>query len=176
MEPAAWGGKTIKEIAIGDKAQFSKTVTESDVYLYAGLSGDMNPVHIDMEYAKNTLFGQRIAHGVLSIGFISNVLGTKLPGPGVIYLQQECRFLKPVFIGDTITAIVEVIEKDEGKNRVKLKTLCINQKGQVVIEGESLVMPRKEGGGKESVIQLQKYSMQPPRQHNDSCNKSAEGS
>lgn len=136
--------KTIEDITIGDSASFTKTVTEYDVYNFAGVTGDMNPIHINQEFAKNTQFSNRIAHGILSLGFISNVLGTKLPGPGSIYAKQSCQFKKPVYIGDTITATVEVTNKDEIKNRVWLRTYCTNQRGEVVLEGEALMMPGKE--------------------------------
>jgi len=136
-------GKTIKEINVGNIGSFTKSITEFDVYSFAGVTGDMNPVHINTEFAGESVFGQRIAHGILSIGFISNVLGTQIPGPGSIYVRQECNFLKPVFIGDTITARVEVIRKDEDKNRVWLRTYCTNQRQEVVVDGEALMMPRK---------------------------------
>ncbi|NPV92343.1 MAG: MaoC family dehydratase [Firmicutes bacterium] len=137
-------GKTVTQISVGDSASFSKTISESDVYSFAGVTGDMNPVHINVEYAGGTVFGKRIAHGILAIGFISNVLGTQLPGPGSIYVEQNCKFLKPVFIGDTITAIVTVIEKDEDKNRVRLRTYCVNQRKEITLDGEALMMPQKE--------------------------------
>lgn len=133
--------KTIDLIRVGDTASFSKTVTETDVVLYAGISGDFNPVHVDAQAAKSSLFGQRIAHGMLSAGFISNVLGTQLPGPGSIYLGQELKFLKPVYIGDTVTAIVTVTERIVEKNRLKLSTVAINQRGETVITGTATVMP-----------------------------------
>ena len=136
-------GKTCKEINIGDVGSFTKTVTEFDVYSFAGVTGDMNPIHINTEYAGESVFGKRIAHGILSVGFISNVLGNQLPGPGAVYLKQECLFLKPVFIGDTISARVEVIRKDEDKNRVWLRTYCTNQRQEVVLDGECLMMPKK---------------------------------
>lgn len=135
---------TIKTIQIGDSASFSKTVTESDIILYAGVSGDFNPAHMDAEEAKKGMFGQRIAHGMLSAGFISNVLGNKLPGPGTIYMGQELKFVKPVFIGDTVTATVTVKEKIEEKNRLKLDTVVTNQRGEAVITGVATVMPPKE--------------------------------
>lgn len=135
---------TIKTIQIGDSASFTKTVTESDIILYAGISGDFNPAHMDAEHAKNTMFGKRIAHGMLSAGFISNVLGNKLPGPGTIYMGQELRFVKPVYIGDTVTATVTVTEKIEEKNRLKLDTVVTNQNGEAVITGVATVMPPKE--------------------------------
>ena len=134
-------GKKISEINIGDEANFAKTITEYDVYGFAGIVGDFNPVHINKEYAKTTFFKDRIAHGILATGLISSVIGNHLPGEGTIYLSQSTKFLKPVYIEDTITAIVKVIEKDDKKNRVKLYTKCVNQNGDVIIEGESLVMP-----------------------------------
>lgn len=121
--------KTIDTIQVGDSASFTKTVTETDIILYAGISGDFNPAHIDAEHAKASMFGQRIAHGMLSAGFISNVLGTQLPGPGTIYMGQELRFVKPVFIGDTVTATCTVTERIVEKNRLKLETIVTNQKG-----------------------------------------------
>jgi 3-hydroxybutyryl-CoA dehydratase len=134
-------GKTIAELVVGDHAQFSKTVTETDVYLFAGITGDFNPAHIDEEYSRNTYFGTRIAHGLLSAGFISAVLGTRLPGPGSIYLRQELTFLGAVQIGDTITARVEVTEIDAAKGRVRLLTTCDNQEGKRVLTGEAVVSP-----------------------------------
>ena len=134
-------GKTIDALKVGDSAQFSKTVSETDVYLFAGITGDFNPAHVDEEYAKKTYFGTRIAHGLLSAGFISAVLGTRLPGPGAVYLRQELTFLGAVKIGDTITARVEVTEIDTVKGRVKLLTTCDNQEGKRVLTGEALVSP-----------------------------------
>jgi 3-hydroxybutyryl-CoA dehydratase len=134
-------GKTIDELAVGDSSQFSKTVSETDVYLFAGITGDFNPAHIDEEYSRKTYFGTRIAHGLLSAGFISTVLGTRLPGPGTIYLRQELTFLGAVKIGDTITARVEVTEIDAAKGRVKLLTTCDNQEGKRVLTGEAVVSP-----------------------------------
>ena len=136
-------GKTIDKLNIGDTAEFAKTVSESDIYLYAGITGDFNPAHINDDYAKNTFFKTRIAHGMLSAGFISTVIGNELPGTGSIYVKQELRFLAPVRIGDTITARVEVIEIMDGKNRVRLKTVCVNQEGTQVLDGEAIVSPPK---------------------------------
>lgn len=136
-------GRTIEQIQVGDTAEFSKTVGEYDVYSYAGLTGDMNPAHVNEEYAKKTFFKTRIAHGMLCAGFISTILGTRLPGPGTIYLKQELNFLAPVRIGDTVTAQVEVLEKMTEKNRVRLKTRCVNQEGALVLDGEALVMAPK---------------------------------
>jgi 3-hydroxybutyryl-CoA dehydratase len=136
-------GKTISEIQVGDSAEFSKTVSESDVYLYAGVTGDLNPAHINEAYAENTFFKTRIAHGMLTAGFISAILGMHLPGPGTIYLKQELKFLAPVRIGDTITARAEVTEVTADKNRIRLKTTCTNQDGARVLDGEAMVSPPK---------------------------------
>ncbi|SMC39981.1 MaoC family dehydratase [Papillibacter cinnamivorans] len=136
-------GYTIQELKVGDSATFAKTVTESDVVTFAGVSGDLNPVHINAEYAKESMFGQRIAHGMLSASFISTVLGTQLPGPGSIYLGQELKFTKPVFLGDTVTVTCTVVEKNEEKNRLKVETIARNQKGDAVITGFATIMPPK---------------------------------
>ncbi|AOT70207.1 MaoC family dehydratase [Geosporobacter ferrireducens] len=133
---------TYEEINIGDKASFEKTVTETDIYLYAGITGDLNPAHINQKASENSIFKGRIAHGMLSAGFISAVLGMHLPGPGTIYLSQELRFTAPVFIGDTVKAEVEVIEKME-KGRVKLKTTCYNQDKKIILEGAAVVLAPK---------------------------------
>ena len=136
-------GKTIGELHVGDAAEFSKTVSESDVYLYAGVSGDLNPAHINESYAQNTFFKTRIAHGMLSAGFISAAIGMKLPGPGTIYIRQELNFKAPVRIGDTITARVEIIEINAEKNRVRMRTTCTNQENTLILEGEAMLSPPK---------------------------------
>jgi 3-hydroxybutyryl-CoA dehydratase len=136
-------GKTIGEINVGDSAEFAKTVSESDIYLYAGITGDFNPAHVNEAYAEKTFFKTRIAHGMLTAGFISAILANKLPGPGTIYLRQELNFLAPVRMGDTITAQVEVIEILAEKNRVRLRTTCVNQDGTQVLDGEALISPPK---------------------------------
>lgn len=136
-------GLTIKELNIGDKASFQKTITETDVYLYAGITGDLNPAHINQVEAEKTMFQGRIAHGMLTAGLVSAVLGMQLPGPGSIYLGQELKFMSPVKIGDTIKAEVEVIEKFEEKNRIKLSTICTNQNGVEVLIGVATIMPPK---------------------------------
>lgn len=133
--------KTINELKIGEKEYFEKTISESDVYLFAGISGDMNPAHINEEYAKKTMFHGRIVHGMLSSSLISTVIGMKLPGPGTIYVSQELNFLAPVKINDTIRAQVEVIEIIKEKNRVRLKTRVINQNDNIVVDGVAVVMP-----------------------------------
>jgi 3-hydroxybutyryl-CoA dehydratase len=128
-------------IKVGDSASFRKTVTEVDVTLYAGITGDLNPAHIDDIFARESIFKERIAHGMLTAGLISAVLGTRLPGPGTIYLGQTLNFLAPVHIGDTITATVEVLELVAGGKRARLKTTCTNQDGATVLDGEATVMP-----------------------------------
>ena len=131
-----------EDFKIGMKAHTSKTITETDVILFAGVSTDINPVHLDEETAKKGIFGKRVAHGILVSGLISAVLGNKLPGPGSIYMGQELKFLAPVFIGDTITAEVEIIDLVPEKCRIKLNTICTNQDGKVVISGTALIMNR----------------------------------
>ena len=135
---------TIDRIQTGDSASFTKTITETDITLYAAVSCDTNPAHLNDIYAKNSSFGGRIAHGMLSAGLISCVLGTKLPGPGTIYLSQDLKFVKPVYIGDTLTATVTVTERFPEKNRLKLDTVVTNQNGKTVISGSAVVMPPTE--------------------------------
>lgn len=136
-------GRTIGEMKVGDFEEFAKTVSETDVYLYAGITGDFNPAHLNQAYAEKTFFKTRIAHGMLTAGFISTILGTKLPGPGTIYLKQSLAFLAPVRIGDTITARAEVVELKVEKNRARFRTTCVNQEGTMVLDGEAEVMPPK---------------------------------
>ena len=134
-------GKTIQELQVGQSARFSKTVTEADVYLFAGISGDLNPAHVDEEFAKKTFFKTRIAHGMLTASFISTIIGTMLPGPGSIYIRQEVNFLKPVQIGDTVTAVAEVAEVMTDSKHVRLQTFCTNQRGEIVLDGQAIVSP-----------------------------------
>ncbi|MCL2415779.1 MAG: MaoC family dehydratase [Defluviitaleaceae bacterium] len=134
---------TIDEISIGQSASFAKTVTETDVYMFAGITGDLNPAHINEEYAKTTIFKGRIVHGIFAAGLISAVLGMQLPGPGTIYLKQDLKFTAPVRINDTITATCTVKEKNDEKNRVVLDCVVKNQEGVTVLTGEALVMPPK---------------------------------
>ena len=136
-------GKTVDELNVGDTAEFTKTVSEADIYMYAGVTGDANPAHIDEVYASGTFFKTRIAHGMLLGGFISTVLGNRLPGNGTIYMKQELEFLAPVRIGDTVTARAEVVEIIHDKNRVLLRTTCVNQDGVTVVDGKALVSPPK---------------------------------
>ena len=137
-------GKSINEMAIGDTAEFSKTVSETDIYLFAGIVGDFNPAHLNEAYARTTFFKTRIAHGMLSAGFVSSVIGMQLPGPGSVYVSQELRFLAPVRIGDTVTAHVEVAEINAEKNRVRLSTWCVNQDGVKILEGDAVVSPPRK--------------------------------
>lgn len=130
----------IEEITAGMTAEFSKTVTEADVVMFAGVTGDFNPAHVDAVAAEKGPFGGQIAHGMLSASFISTVLAMRLPGPGTIYLSQSLRFLRPVRIGDTVTARVEVLETIAAKRRVRLATTVENQAGERVVEGEAVVM------------------------------------
>ena len=127
-------------IEVGQTASYSKTITEEDVQSFAHSTGDMNPFHVDEQYAKHTRFGRRIAHGMLVSGIISAALGTKLPGPGAIYLRQELDFRHPVYIQDTVTAVVEVLEVREDKPIVVLSTKCYNQDDVLVVEGKAVVM------------------------------------
>ena len=131
-----------EDIQIGDTAIFSKTISEFDIYQFAGITGDFNPMHINEEFADTTIFEDRIAHGLLTGSFISTVLGMKLPGPNSIYLSQSFSFTAPVKIGDTITAKVEVIEKQDEKKFIKLKTQVWNQHKKMVVDGEALVMKK----------------------------------
>lgn len=128
---------------VGQTASITRTISESDVYLFAGVTGDLNPAHTNEEYAKTTHFKTRIAHGMLSAGLISAVLGMYLPGPGTIYTGQTLKFLAPVRIGDTITATAEIKSLDLERNRVALTTTCTNQEGVAVITGEATaLLPR----------------------------------
>lgn len=128
-----------EELKVGQWAEVSKTITEADIVMFAGITTDCNPIHLDEEYAKKTVFKRRIAHGILVSGLISSVLAGKLPGPGCIYMGQDLKFTAPVFIGDTITARVEITELRDDKKIVKLSTICTNQEGKEVIVGSAVV-------------------------------------
>lgn len=123
---------------IGQKASFSKTIAECDVYGFAGITGDFNPLHVNRAEAEKLPFGERVVHGMLTASFLSTVIASRLPGPGTIYMQQDSRFMKPVFIGDTITAQVEIAEFLE-KGRARLKTTVTNQNGDIVVDGTAMV-------------------------------------
>jgi 3-hydroxybutyryl-CoA dehydratase len=133
------------ELAVGQTGTFRKTVTETDLVMFAGVTGDMNPAHTDQVWAEQSQFGGRIAHGMLAAGFISALLGMRLPGPGTIYLEQTLRFIRPVRIGDTVAATAEILELIPAKRRIRLSTICTNQNGEVVLKGEALVMLAAEG-------------------------------
>ena len=140
-------GAVFEDLQIGQTASVSKTITEADILLFAAVSTDTNPVHIDAEHAAASPFGERVAHGMLSAGLISAVLGTRLPGPGTIYTGQTLRFRAPVRIGATVTATAEVIALDPAKKRATLKTTC-TAAGKVVIEGEATVLvPSRDQAG-----------------------------
>ncbi|MBP6062521.1 MAG: MaoC family dehydratase [Fusobacteriaceae bacterium] len=130
------------ELKIGMTDYVTKTITAEDIDKFAEISLDKNPVHLDEEYASKTIFKKRIAHGILVSGLISAVLGTKLPGEGAIYMGQELKFMAPVFIGDTITATVEIIELIAEKNRVVCSTICTNQDGKQVIVGKATLLQK----------------------------------
>lgn len=134
-------GFSIDQMYIGQSASMSKTVTEADIILFAGITGDFNPAHIDEEYAKNSMFKGRIAHGMLSAGFISAALAMKLPGPGCIYLNQSMKFKAPVRIGDTVTATVTVTEINIDKKIVKLDTICSVGDTKVLVGDCAMMKP-----------------------------------
>lgn len=130
------GGMSIDEICVGMSASYSQTITDTDIKCFAGISGDHNPVHMSDEYAAESRFGKRIAHGLISASFFSALFGTRIPGPGCVYVSQSLNFKKPVYIGDTVTASVTVNNIDKGKNRVFFDTVC-RVKGRVVIDGNA---------------------------------------
>jgi 3-hydroxybutyryl-CoA dehydratase len=134
-------GYAFEDLRLGQTASLGKTITEADILMFAAVSTDTNPVHLDAEVAAKSVFKERVAHGMLSAGLISAVLGTRLPGAGTIYMGQTLRFRAPVKIGDTVRATVEVTALDAEKKRATLKTTC-TVGGKVVIEGEATVMPR----------------------------------
>ena len=136
-------GVTIDSIAVGDSAQITRRVTEGDIAGFVDAVGDYNPVHADRAYAASTVFKEPIAPGIWTAGLISAVIGTRLPGPGAIYLSQDLKFLKPVKAGDTISARVEVIEVNRERNRIRLRTGCTNQRAEDVLSGEAVVMPSR---------------------------------
>ena len=135
---------TFDEMEIGTNASVTKEITKEEIQLFARVSGDVNPVHLDEEYAKNTMFKGNISHGFLPASVVSTVLGTKLPGAGTIYLKQSLKFTKPVFPGDIITATATVKEKDNKKKFVTLETVVKNQDDVVVLTGEALVIAPTE--------------------------------
>jgi len=130
----------VRDFVPGQKARTTKTISEADVYAFAGITGDFNPLHVDPEFARRSRFGERIAHGMLTAGLISTVLGMQLPGPGGIFLSQTLKFVRPVRLGDTITATAEVTAWNPAKRLLHLRTTCTNQRGESVVEGESVLL------------------------------------
>jgi 3-hydroxybutyryl-CoA dehydratase len=135
----SYGEKVYEAFRIGDTATFSKTITDADVLLFAAVSGDNYPLHVDEEYAKTTRFGRRAVHGMLSASLASTVVGLVLQKPGGIYIEQALRFRRPVFLGDTLTATAEVIELIPAERRMRVHVRIINQHGKVVVEGDGLL-------------------------------------
>ena len=134
-------GMTIDQLRVGQVHETSVAITEEMIERFAEATGDHNPIHVDEDYAKGTIFKTRVAHGMLQAGILSGVLGTRFPGVGTIYLSQTLTFLKPVFIDDEITFRLSVVELLKEKNRARLETVCFNQRGETVLTGEALVMP-----------------------------------
>jgi 3-hydroxybutyryl-CoA dehydratase len=128
-----------EDIKVDDSASITRTITEADIVAFANLTGDINPVHLDAEYAAKSMFGERIAHGMLAAGLISAVLGTQLPGPNSIYLGQDLKFTAPVKIGDTLTVTATVTEKRDDKRIIKLRTTATNQRGEIVLDGNAVI-------------------------------------
>jgi 3-hydroxybutyryl-CoA dehydratase len=135
----SYGEKPFEDFRIGDATSFSKTITDADILLFAGVSGDNYPLHMDAEYAKTTRFGQRAAHGMLTASLLSTVVGLLLQRPGGIYVEQSLRFKRPVFIGDTLTATAEVTELIPERRRIRIETRVENQRGEAVLDGAGLI-------------------------------------
>ncbi len=145
-EAGASGVRAYEEFAVGDSATFTKTITEADILLFAGISGDTYGLHVDDEYAKTTRFGRRVAHGMLTASLLSTVNANLLQRPGGLYVSQSVRFLRPVFIGDTLTARAEVVELLPVKRRMRCRTTVRNQHGKTVIDGESVIQKDQDLG------------------------------
>jgi 3-hydroxybutyryl-CoA dehydratase len=135
----SYGEKRFDEFRAGDATTFSKTITEADILLFAAVSGDNYPLHVDAEYAKTTRFGQRAAHGMLTASLLSTVVGMLLQKPGGIYVEQSLRFKRPVFVGDTLTASATVTELIPEPRRMRVATGVVNQRGESVLEGQGLI-------------------------------------
>lgn len=134
-------GKTVHELKLGDEASFSKTISESDVYLFAGITGDLNPMHVNKEYVSKTFFKKPIAHGPLITGLVAPVLGMRLPGLGTVLVELQTRYLAPVYFGDTVSVKIKLTVKDEKKNRANFECQWVNQVGKVIAEGKAIVSP-----------------------------------
>ena len=158
-------GLTIDSIAVGDSAQITRRVSDDDIAAFVHAVGDYNPVHSDRRYAAATVFKAPIAPGIWTAGLVSAVIGTRLPGPGAIYVSQDLRFLKPVKSGDSISARVEVVEVSREKNRIRLRTVCTNQRAEDVLSGEAVVMPSRTpidyARPAEAVAPLALWTLQP---------------
>ena len=135
----AAGEKSFEQFAVGDRTVFAKTITDAEIALFCGISGDMYALHVDEEYAKTTRFGQRAAHGMLTASLLSTVNGALLQRPGGMYVSQTLHFRRPVFVGDTLTASSEVVELIPDKRRLRCKTTIVNQHGKVVLDGEAML-------------------------------------
>ena len=135
----SYAEKTYEAFKVGDATTFSKTITEADILLFAAVSGDNYPLHVDAEYAKTTRFGARAAHGMLTASLLSTVIGLMLQKPGGIYVEQSLRFRRPVFIGDTLTASAEVTELLPAQRRLRVRTNVVNQHGKAVLEGDGVI-------------------------------------
>lgn len=132
------------KIQVGDRAEYSQTISDADVRMFAELTGDHNPVHLDEDYARATRFGRRIAHGMLTASLISSVIANELPGEGTIYLGQTLQFVAPVYLDDTVTARVTVLKLREDKPVATLETVCVNQRGETLLRGEATVLIPKD--------------------------------
>lgn len=137
-------GHDIDDLEPGMTASYGKTITDADILMFAGVSGDTNPVHMDAEFAAGTMFRERIAHGILTASLISTVLGTRLPGPGAIYLDQSLKFLRPVRVGDTVVARVTVVEVDKARRRLRLETVCLVGPHEVLRGEAKLLVPERK--------------------------------
>ena len=135
----SYGEKPFEAFRVGDTTTFSKTVSEADILLFAAVSGDNYPLHVDAEYAKQTRFGRRAAHGMLTASLVSTVVGLMLQKPGGIYVEQSLRFRAPVFIGDTLTATAEVTELIPQRRRMRVRASVVNQRGETVLDGDGLI-------------------------------------
>ncbi len=135
---------TFDDLPIGSSYSLTRTVTQDDIVLYAAVSHDTNPAHLDAEYAAGTLFKAPIAHGMFTAALISAALGTRFPGLGTIYLGQDLQFRRPVYVGDTLTATLTVVARDEAKKRVEMETLVVNQHGDKIVTGKANVLPPQE--------------------------------
>jgi 3-hydroxybutyryl-CoA dehydratase len=135
--------KSFEDIQVGQQTTFGKTITEADVFAFAGITGDFNTIHVNVEFAKTSIFGKRVAHGMLTASLVDQTL-TNLGGLGTIHLSETVKFLAPVFIGDTVTVVSEVVGKDAAKTRMTVKSTITNQEGKTVLEGEALIMMPRE--------------------------------